>query len=54
MKLAFDPLREQVFAGPASAFGDRADPKADSPTDRTVGGVQVLATGDSLQLSFAP
>lgn len=54
MQLAFDPSREHVFAGPASAFGDRADPKADGPTDRTVGDVQVLTTGDSLQLSFAP
>lgn len=53
MQLAFDPSREHVFAGPASAFGDRADPKADGPTDRTVGDVQVLTTGDSLQLSFA-
>ena len=47
MQLSFDPVCETMFAGLASAFEIGADPSGQALRD-----VQVLATGDSLHLSF--
>ena len=47
MDLAFDPARESVAAGPASAFEESGDSGG-----HAVESVEVLASGDSLHLSF--
>ncbi len=47
MKLSFDPVRESVFAGPASVFEEGGD-----TGDQVLEGIEVLAGGDSLHLAF--